>query len=106
MEKFVNYSSVVIPIDRSNVDTDALIPKQFLKSVEKSGFGDNLFDEWRYLDQGEPGQDCSGRPLNTDFVLNKKAYRGVEFFWPARILAVGLLENTPFGRCGILESEP
>jgi len=76
MEKFVNYSSVVIPIDRSNVDTDALIPKQFLKSVEKSGFGDNLFDEWRYLDQGEPGQDCSGRPLNTDFVLNKKAYRG------------------------------
>ena len=76
MEKFVNYSSVVIPIDRSNVDTDALIPKQFLKSVEKSGFGDNLFDEWRYLDQGEPGQDCSDRPLNTDFVLNKKAYRG------------------------------
>ena len=76
MEKFVNYSSVVIPIDRSNVDTDALIPKQFLKSVEKSGFGDNLFDEWRYLDQGEPGQDCSGRPLNTDFVLNKKAYKG------------------------------
>jgi len=75
MEKFINYTSVVIPIDRSNVDTDAIIPKQFLKSVEKSGFGDNLFDEWRYLDQGEPGQDCSGRPLNSDFVLNKKAYR-------------------------------
>ena len=75
MERFINYSSVVIPIDRSNVDTDAIIPKQFLKSVEKSGFGDNLFDEWRYLDQGEPGQDCSGRPLNSDFVLNKKAYR-------------------------------
>ena len=106
MEKFVNYSSVVIPIDRSNVDTDALIPKQFLKSVEKSGFGDNLFDEWRYLDQGEPGQDCSGRPLNADFVLNKKLIGGVEFFWHARILAAGLLENTPFGRCGILESEP
>ena len=55
MEKFVNYSSVVIPIDRSNVDTDALIPKQFLKSVEKSGFGDNLFDEWRYLDRAGSG---------------------------------------------------
>ena len=75
MEKFTNYTSVVIPIDRSNVDTDAIIPKQFLKSVEKSGFGDNLFDAWSYLDQGEPGQDCSNRPLNSDFVLNRKAYR-------------------------------
>ena len=75
MEKFINYTSVVIPIDRSNVDTDAIIPKQFLKSVEKSGFGDNLFDAWRYLDQGEPGEDCSNRPLNSDFILNQKAYR-------------------------------
>jgi 3-isopropylmalate/(R)-2-methylmalate dehydratase small subunit len=65
----------VIPIDRSNVDTDAIIPKQFLKSVEKSGFGDNLFDAWRYLDQGEPGEDCSNRPLNSDFILNQRAYR-------------------------------
>ena len=75
MEKFINYTSVVIPIDRSNVDTDAIIPKQFLKSVEKSGFGDNLFDAWRYLDQGEPGEDCSNRPLNSDFILNQGAYR-------------------------------
>ncbi len=75
MEKFINYTSVVIPIDRSNVDTDAIIPKQFLKSVEKSGFGDNLFDAWRYLDQGEPGEDCSNRPLNSDFILNQRVYR-------------------------------
>ncbi len=75
MEKFVKYSSTIIPIDRSNVDTDAIIPKQFLKSVEKSGFGDNLFDTWRYRDQGEPGQDCTGRPLNEDFVLNHESYR-------------------------------
>ena len=75
MERFTKYTSVVIPIDRSNVDTDAIIPKQFLKSVEKSGFGDNLFDAWRYLDQGEPGQDCRDRPLNPDFILNQKAYR-------------------------------
>ena len=75
MEKFINYTSVVIPIDRNNVDTDAIIPKQFLKSVEKSGFGDNLFDAWRYLAQGEPGEDCSNRPLNSDFILNQRAYR-------------------------------
>ena len=75
MEKFINYTSVVVPIDRSNVDTDAIIPKQFLKSVEKSGFGANLFDAWRYLDQGEPGEDCSNRPLNSDFILNQRAYR-------------------------------
>ena len=75
MEKFTKYTSVVIPIDRSNVDTDAIIPKQFLKSVERSGFGDNLFDAWRYLDQGEPGEDCCDRPLNPDFILNQKAYR-------------------------------
>ncbi|HJL56421.1 MAG TPA: 3-isopropylmalate dehydratase small subunit [Arenicellales bacterium] len=74
MEKFVKYSSTIIPIDRSNIDTDAIIPKQFLKSVEKSGFGGNLFDTWRYLDQGEPGQDCVGRPLNDDFVLNHDSY--------------------------------
>lgn len=75
MEKFVRYSGVVIPINRNNIDTDAIIPKQFLKSVEKSGFGDNLFDAWRYLDQGEPGEDCSNRPVNKDFVLNQKPYR-------------------------------
>ena len=79
MKKFIKYSGVVIPINRDNIDTDAIIPKQFLKSVEKSGFGDNLFDAWRYEDQGEPGADCSGRPLNKDFVLNRKPYRDGSF---------------------------
>ena len=65
-------------MDRENVDTDAIIPKQFLKSIRKTGFGPNLFDEWRYLDHGEPGQDCSGRPLNPDFVLNQPRYKGAE----------------------------
>jgi 3-isopropylmalate/(R)-2-methylmalate dehydratase small subunit len=67
---------MVAPLDRENVDTDAIIPKQFLKSIKRSGFGPNLFDEWRYLDHGEPGQDNSGRPLNPDFVLNQPRYQG------------------------------
>jgi 3-isopropylmalate/(R)-2-methylmalate dehydratase small subunit len=75
VEPFGKYCSGVIPLDRTNVDTDAIIPKQFLKSVERSGFGDNLFDTWRYLDQGEPGQDCSARPVAPGFVLNQKRYR-------------------------------
>ena len=76
MEKFDKHHGVVMPLDRHNVDTDAIIPKQFLKSIKRSGFGPNLFDEWRYLDQGEPGQDCSNRPLNPDFVLNDPRYAG------------------------------
>lgn len=64
------------PLDRANVDTDAIIPKQFLKSIKRSGFGPNLFDAWRYLDQGEPGMDNAKRPLNPDFVLNQPHYRG------------------------------
>ena len=76
MEAFRRLSGIVAPIDRPNVDTDAIIPKQFLKSVKRSGFGPNLFDEWRYLDKGEPGQDCSTRPLNPDFVLNQERYEG------------------------------
>ncbi|MCB1858604.1 MAG: 3-isopropylmalate dehydratase small subunit [Gammaproteobacteria bacterium] len=75
MEKFVKFTGTVAPLDRSNVDTDAIIPKQFLKSIRRSGFGPNLFDEWRYLDQGEPDQDCSNRPINPDFVLNDPRYR-------------------------------
>ncbi len=74
MEKFIKVKSIVVPIDRPNVDTDALIPKQFLKSIKRTGFGPNLFDEWRYLDQGFPGQDNSLRPLNPDFVLNQARY--------------------------------
>jgi len=76
MEKFVTFKGVVCPLDRSNVDTDAIIPKQFLKSIKRSGFGPNLFDEWRYLDHGEPGMDNSKRPVNREFVLNDPRYAG------------------------------
>ncbi len=75
MDKFDTLTGIVAPLDRPNVDTDAIIPKQFLKSIQRSGFGPNLFDEWRYLDHGEPGRDNSGRPLNPDFVLNQARYR-------------------------------
>ncbi|MGF6595932.1 3-isopropylmalate/(R)-2-methylmalate dehydratase small subunit [Paraburkholderia sp. GAS448] len=76
MDKFIVHTGVVAPLDRENVDTDAIIPKQFLKSIKRSGFGPNAFDEWRYLDHGEPGQDNSKRPLNPDFVLNQPRYQG------------------------------
>lgn len=76
MQKFTVHQGLVVPLDRENVDTDAIIPKQFLKSIKKTGFGQNLFDEWRYLDQGEPGRDCTNRPLNPDFVLNQSRYKG------------------------------
>ena len=78
MEKFTKLDGLVAPLDRANVDTDAIIPKQYLKSVKRSGFGPNLFDDWRYLDPGEPGQDHSGRRLNPDFVLNRPRYRGAQ----------------------------
>ena len=89
MQPFTEHTGLVVPIDRANVDTDAIIPKQFLKSIRRTGFGPYLFDEWRYLDRGEPGQDCSGRPLNPDFVLNQPRYRG----------ATILLARSNFG-CG------
>ncbi len=76
MDKFIRMDGLVVPLDRSNVDTDAIIPKQFLKSIKRTGFGPNLFDEWRYLDHGEPDMDNSIRPLNSDFVLNQPRYRG------------------------------
>ena len=75
MDKFKHLVSKVIPLDRSNVDTDAIIPKQFLKSIKRTGFGPNLFDEWRYLDHGEPGMDNSKRSINPDFVLNKPQFK-------------------------------
>ncbi|MGA7595431.1 MAG: 3-isopropylmalate dehydratase small subunit [Gallionella sp.] len=78
MKKFTVLNGLVAPLDRANVDTDAIIPKQFLKSIKRSGFGPNLFDEWRYLDHGEPGKDNSGRPVNPDFVLNKPRYQGAQ----------------------------
>lgn len=76
MEKLTTVKGVVVPMDRANVDTDAIIPKQFLKSIKRSGFGPNLFDEWRYLDNGEPGMDNSNRPVNPDFVMNQSRYKG------------------------------
>ena len=76
MEKFTVHKGLVAPMDRANVDTDAIIPKQFLKSIKRSGFGPNLFDEWRYLDRGEPGQDPASRKPNPDFVLNQPRYQG------------------------------
>ena len=78
MQKFTMLDGVVVPLDRANVDTDAIIPKQFLKSIKRSGFGPNLFDEWRYLDHGEPGMDNSRRPLNPDFVLNQPRYQDAQ----------------------------
>jgi 3-isopropylmalate/(R)-2-methylmalate dehydratase small subunit len=78
MDKFKTLTALAVPLDRPNVDTDAIIPKQFLKSIRRSGFGPNLFDAWRYLDQGEPGMDNSKRPLNPDFVLNQQRYRGAQ----------------------------
>ena len=89
MKAFKKFTGLVAPLDRSNVDTDAIIPKQFLKSIHRTGFGQNLFDEWRYEDHGLPGQDCSARPLRKDFVLNLPRYQG------ARIL----LARENFG-CG------
>ncbi|WP_413436881.1 3-isopropylmalate dehydratase small subunit [Sulfuriferula sp. GW1] len=78
MRAFTLLDGLVVPLDRANVDTDAIIPKQFLKSIKRSGFGPNLFDEWRYLDHGEPGQDASSRPKNPDFVLNQPRYQGAQ----------------------------
>ena len=75
MKKFTTLNGIVVPLDRANVDTDAIIPKQFLKSIKRTGFGPNLFDEWRYLDHGEPGMDNSKRELNPEFVLNQPRYR-------------------------------
>jgi 3-isopropylmalate/(R)-2-methylmalate dehydratase small subunit len=74
MNPFTTHTGMAVPLDRANVDTDQIIPKQFLKSIRRSGFGPNLFDEWRYLDVGQPGQDCATRPLNPDFVLNQPRY--------------------------------
>ena len=89
MEKFVRLEGLVVPLDRANVDTDAIIPKQFLKSIKRSGFGVNLFDAWRYLDPGEPGKDRSKRSPNPNFVLNLPRYQGAQV----------LLARTNFG-CG------
>ena len=78
MEKFIGCNGLVAPLDRANIDTDAIIPKQFLKSIERSGFGRYLFDEWRYLDHGEPGKEIAQRTLNPDFILNQNRFQGAK----------------------------
>jgi len=78
MDRFNRLNGLVAPLDRANVDTDSVIPKQFLKSIKRTGFGPNLFDSWRYLDTGEPGRDNSERPLNEDFILNKTRFQGAQ----------------------------
>ena len=78
MKAFTTLTALVAPLDRANVDTDAIIPKQFLKSIRRAGFGPYLFDEWRYLDRGEPDMDCTNRPLNKDFVLNQPQYQSAQ----------------------------
>jgi 3-isopropylmalate/(R)-2-methylmalate dehydratase small subunit len=89
MEPFRVHTGLVAPLDRANVDTDAIIPKQFLKSIKRSGFGPNLFDAWRYLDRGEPGTDNSRRPRNPDFVLNDARYQGASILLARRNFGCG-----------------
>jgi len=89
MKKFTSINSIAMPLDRANIDTDAIIPKQFLKSIKRSGFGPNLFDEWRYLDHGEPGMDNSIRPINPEFVLNNPTYTEAQILLTRRNFGCG-----------------
>ena len=89
MKKFTSINSIAMPLDRANIDTDAIIPKQFLKSIKRSGFGPNLFDEWRYLDHGEPGMDNSIRPINPEFVLNNPTYSEAQILLTRRNFGCG-----------------
>lgn len=89
MKPLSQHRGIVAPIDRANVDTDAIIPKQFLKSIKRSGFGPHLFDAWRYADEGQPGMDCSSRPLRAEFVLNLPRYRGASILLARRNFGCG-----------------
>jgi 3-isopropylmalate dehydratase small subunit len=89
VQPFRLLTGLVAPLDRANVDTDTIIPKQFLKSINRSGFGPNLFDAWRYLDRGEPGADSAARPLNPDFVLNESRYKGAQILLARRNFGCG-----------------
>ena len=101
MKKFQNFKGIVVPLDRSNVDTDAIIPKQFLKSVKRTGFGPNLFDEWRYLDKGEPGISIKERPLNNNFVLNQERYQGASILLTKKNFGCGSSrEHAPWAILG------
>jgi 3-isopropylmalate/(R)-2-methylmalate dehydratase small subunit len=108
MKAFTRHTGLVAPLDRANVDTDAIIPKQFLKSIKRSGFGPNLFDEWRYLDVGEPGKSNHDRPLNPDFVLNRPRYQGASVLLARENFGCGSSrEHAPwaledFGFCAII----
>ena len=94
MQAFTTLDGLVVPLDRANVDTDAIIPKQFLNSIKRTGFGPNLFDAWRYLDRGAPGMDHGKRPLNTDFVLNHERYEGAEILIAGRNFGCGSSRET------------
>lgn len=101
MEKFYTFTGIVAPLDRANIDTDAIIPKQFLKSIHRTGFGPNLFDEWRYLDHGEPGQDCSKRPLNQNFILNRDPYQNASILLTRKNFGCGSSrEHAPWALTG------
>jgi 3-isopropylmalate/(R)-2-methylmalate dehydratase small subunit len=89
MKPLDQHQGLVAPMDRANVDTDAIIPKQFLKSIKRSGFGPNLFDAWRYEEEGQPGMDCSRRPLNKEFVLNQARYQGASILLARRNFGCG-----------------
>jgi len=111
VQPFTTLDGLVAPMDRANVDTDAIIPKQFLKSIRRSGYGVYLFDEWRYLDHGEPGMDCRNRPINRNFVLNQSRYQGASILLARENFGCGssrehapwALENYGF-RCVIAPS--
>ena|SRR5690554_506670 len=97
MRQFTQHTGIAAPLDRANVDTDMIIPKQFLKSIKRAGFGPNLFDELRYLDEGQPDQDCAGRPLNPDFVLNQPRYQGTSVLLARENFGCGSSrEHTPW----------
>mgnify|MGYP002261249228 CR=1 FL=1 len=101
MQAFTVHKGLVAPMDRANVDTDAIIPKQFLKSIKRSGFGPNAFDEWRYLDHGEPGMDNSLRPLNPDFVLNQPRYKAATILLARKNFGCGSSrEHAPWALTG------
>ena len=101
MDAFTTLTGLVMPLDRANVDTDAIIPKQYLKSIKRTGFGPNLFDEWRYLDHGEPGMDHGKRPLNPDFVLNQERYKGATILLARKNFGCGSSrEHAPWALLG------
>lgn len=99
MQAYNTQTGIVCPLDRANVDTDQIIAKQFLKSIKRTGFGVNLFDDWRYLDEGYPGQDHSTRVINPEFVLNKPRYQGATILLARRNFGCGSVANMRLGRC-------